>query len=617
MKPEAHLRVASPPAKPLMIFDGDCHFCRRWIERWRQMTRGQVEYVESQEGSAQFPEIPEEEFGTAVQLIETDGKVYRAAEAVFRSLRYARGAGWSAWCYDRVPGFAAVTEGAYALIARNRVAASALSRALWGEDVRRPTYLAARRGFLRTLGLCYLFAFISLWVQLDGLMSSRGLLPAEEMMGYVRASPSASFWQVPTALWWGVSDSGLHALCAVGTLAAALLTLGLVPWPALLVCFAGYLSLILPGGVFFSYQWDILLLETGFVAMFLAPWQWRLRRGSDGPVSGAGLFLAKALLFKIMFMSGVVKLTSGDTTWFDLTALNYHYWTQPLPTALAWFSEQAPLWVKQASVAVALFIEIAVPFFIWAPRRLRLAAAWLLIILQVGIALTGNYCFFNLTVVALCLLLFDDASWRESGTLERPRVSRGRWLWVPATIALLATLPLNAWHVYSAYATRAEMPRWLQPLATTLDPFRIANGYGLFRVMTQERPEIIFEGSSDAFDWVAYEFKFKPGDVQRAPQWNAPHQPRLDWSMWFAALGSQRDRAVAERLVAALLRNEPAVLDLLAANPFPEKPPRYVRASVYEYRFTNWEERRATGAWWKRKLRRQYIPTVSAEDLAR
>ncbi|HEX8280321.1 MAG TPA: lipase maturation factor family protein [Chthoniobacterales bacterium] len=150
-----------------------------------------------------------------------------------------------------------------------------------------------------------------------------------------------------------------------------------------------------------------------------------------------------------------------------------------------------------------------------------------------------------------------------------------------------------------------------------LQPFRIANGYGLFRVMTKERPEIIFEGSADAFEWKPYEFRWKPGDVQRAPQWNAPHQPRLDWSMWFAALGSRRDRFVAERFVRCLLRNDAPVVQLLARNPFPHAPPQFVRASVYEYRFTTSAERQATGAWWSRTLRGQYFPAVSLQDFER
>ncbi len=617
MKRALHLRVANPPPRPLMLFDGDCHFCSRWIERWKQMTRGRVDYAPSQEMGAAFPEIPASEFEQAVQLIETDGTVYRAAEAVFRSLRYARGGGWTLWGYERVPGFAAVTEVAYGMVARNRMLASWGTRALWGEDVRRPTYFAARRGFLKTLGLAYLFAFISLWVQVDGLMGAHGLLPAAEIMTSMREAIGMAPLRAPTLCWWSASDAMLDGLCLVGTLGAGLLTLGLVPIPALLACFVCYLSLITPGGIFFSYQWDILLLETGFVAVFLAPWQWRLRRGGDAPVSGVGVFLAKALLFKLMFMSGVVKLTSGDPVWWNLTALDYHYWTQPLPTVWAWFSDQNPEWVKKACVAVALFVEVVVPFFIWAPRRLRIGAAWLLIILQVGIALTGNYCFFNLLVVALCLLLFDDGTWRRGGERETAVRPAAAWKRAAAWAAVIVTLPVSVWQMWTAISPQAEAPWLVRTVEARLEPFRVVNGYGLFRVMTKERPEIIFEGSADAFEWVPYEFKWKPGEVARMPQWNAPHQPRLDWSMWFAALGSERDRVVAERLAVALLRNEPSVVRLLARNPFPGEPPQFLRATVYEFRFTNGEERRLSGAWWKPELRRAYLRTVSLRDFER
>ncbi len=610
-------RVANPPAKPLMLFDGECHFCRRWVERWRDMTGDAVEYATSQERGADYPEISRSEFANAVQFIEVDGSISSGAEAVFRSLRHARGgAQWLIHLYEKVPGFAPVTEFAYSLVARNRSIASAGTRLLWGNDVRRPSYFSARRGFLKLLGLIYLFAFISFWTQLDGLMGKGGILPASEMMSLLSESTGAQPFLSPTICWWSSSDSTLHALCFLGTAAAALLAFGLVPVPALLVCFACYLSLMAPGELFFSYQWDSLLLETGFVAFFLAPLQWRLRMRGDASVSSIGLFLAKALLFKLMFMSGVVKLTSGDPSWLGLTALDYHYWTQPLPTTLAWFADRGPEWLKQFGVAAVLFIEIVVPFFIWAPRRVRTVAAGLLIALQIVIALTGNYNFFNLLVLALALLLIDDAGWAP----KRPREIAGprlRWpIFVPA-LALVLTLPLNAWLSYTALAPSAEWPKPLRAVYAVVEPFRIANGYGLFRVMTKTRPEIIFEGSADAFDWHPYEFKWKPGDVSRAPQWNAPHQPRLDWSMWFAALGSSRDRVVAERFVGCLLRNEASVLELLAHNPFPQAPPQFVRASLYEYGFTSSEERRRTGAWWRRELRRQYFPAVSLRDFQR
>ncbi len=449
------------------------------------MTRGKVDYESSQNAGVRFPEIPRAEFENAVQFIETDGTVFRAAEAVFRSLAYARGGGWTAWSYNNVPGFAAITEVAYGVVARHRALASAGTRFLWGDEVRRPTYFAARRGFLKTLGLVYLIAFISLWAQVDGLMGAHGILPANEIMASMRETAGVTPWQAPTLCWWSASDAMLHGLCLVGAVGGALLAFGFVPLPALLVCFFCYLSLITPGGIFFNYQWDILLLETGFVAIFLAPWQARISRGRDAPVSGIGLFLAKGLLFKLMLMSGVVKLMSGDPTWLDLTALDFHYWTQPLPTIVAWFSDKNPEWFKKFCVALALFAEVVVPFFIWAPRRLRLLAAGLLIALQVAIAITGNYCFFNLLTIALCLLLIDDTSWAPRRPRERPG-ARARWPVLVPAAALVLTLPFNAWQIYSAFAPLAEMPRPLLALALRLEPFRIANGYGLFRVMTKD-----------------------------------------------------------------------------------------------------------------------------------
>ncbi len=611
-----HCRVANPPPKPLLIFDADCHFCRRWIERWRETTTDRVDYLSSQEVAKRFPEIPPGEFEKAVQLVETNGDVFAGAEAVFRSLAHAPRRKWLAQAYDYVPGFAAVTEAAYSAIARNRYFASTATRWLWGDDVRRPTYFNARRWFLRTLGLVYLIAFISAWVQIDGLIGEHGLTPAREMLSLPASNGLAQSelsLRAPTLCWLNTSSAMLHALCGLGTAAAALLTFGLVPVVALLVCFASYLSLLVPGEVFFSYQWDILLLETGFVALFVAPLRWRMARGHDAAVSKLGLFLVKFLLFKLMFMSGVVKLTTGDDAWWHLTALDYHYWTQPLPTVFAWFADQSPDWLKRFCVAAALIGEIVVPFFIWAPRRLRHGATVLLIALQIAIAILGNYCFFNLLTIVLCLVLFDDTLWAT----RRKREIAGsgmRWPVAVPAVALIMTLPLNLWLIYSAFERRPAWPTPMMALYSWLEPFRIANGYGLFRVMTKERPEIVFEGTSDGVTWRPYEFRWKPGDLNRAPQWNAPHQPRLDWSMWFAALGSQRDGVVAELLAGAMLRNNPSVLRLLAANPFPDAPPQSVRATLYQYRFSTAEERKRTGAWWAREDGTEYLRPVTLRD---
>src|SRR6266850_2084098 len=478
------LRVPNPPTKPLIIWDGECHFCRRWIERWREITRDAVDYATSQESAERFPEIPREQFERSVIYIETDGRVFLGAEAVFRSLRCRSSKKWLAWSYDHVPGFAAVSESFYRIIAFNRRFASAITRLLCGGGV--------------VLSLLLIF----------------GIAPALSLVG--------------------------------------------------LVVF--YLSLTIAGQTFLSFQWDILLLETGFLSIFLAPWRLWPKRGLDPPVSRAALFLLKLLLFKLMVMSGVVKLTSGDDSWWDLTALDYHYWSQPLPTVIGWWADQSPEWFKKFSVAFCLVVEIIVPFFIWAPRRLRLLACGLLVFLQITIAATGNYCFFNLLAIALCLLLIDDAVVETPrGNVSPDRTVRGqrsavslpdRFSIYAAEIVIVLTLPLNARLIYGAFKPEAEWSPMLGRIYARVEAFRIVNGYGLFRVMTKDRREIVIEGSSDGIDWKPYEFKWKPGDVMRAPGWCAPHQPRLDWQMWFAALGSYQQNPWFVRTAICLLEGK-------------------------------------------------------------
>jgi predicted DCC family thiol-disulfide oxidoreductase YuxK len=618
-----HRHVRDAPSTPLLIFDGDCHFCRRWIERWRELTAGAVEYTPSQEVAGRFPEIPPEDFECAVQFIETDGTVFSGAEAVFRSLGHKRGRKWMIWCYERVPGFRAITEIAYRAVARHRRSASYLTRLLWGNDVRQPAYFESRRWFVRSLGCIYLIAFLSLWPQLDGLIGEHGILPVGEYLPAAREhfGGNAPFL-LPTLCWFNSSDVFLHFLCGAGAVISILLMAGFLPVVSLILLFVFYLSLTIAGQTFLSFQWDILLLETGFLAIFFAPVRWRMRRGHGVPVSRVGHFLLKLLLFKLMLMSGVVKLTSGDDSWWNLTALDYHYWTQPLPTVVGWWAQQSPEWFRKVSTYFVLAVECVVPFFIWAPRRLRHVACALLILLQVLIALTGNYCFFNLLTIALCLLLIDDAAWRskerrfpnrrsepgESGQLTDSPSWSQRWA---AVVVLLATFPINAMIIFSAFKPQTPWPRPLAMIGDSVEPFRIVSGYGLFRVMTKARPEIILEGSVDGVEWRPYEFKWKPGDVSGPPRWVAPHQPRLDWQMWFAALGTYRENPWFVRLAVSLLRNEPTVTGLLAHNPFAKEPPRYIRATLFDYHFTSWSEHKATGAWWKRERQGEYLPPIS------
>src|SRR5438128_3650812 len=614
MTNQLHLRVSNPPPKPLMIWDGECHFCKRWVERWREITAGEVDYATYQEAAHQFPEIPIEQFKRAVALIEPDGKTLFAAEAVDSSLRYRSSRKWLTWSYDHIPGFAAVSETAYKFTARHLGLGSTVTRLLWGKDVRPPTYFWARRWFLRALGMIYLIAFVSLWVQVDGLIGSDGVSPLNQFLPAVRAQLGRDAYALlPTLCWFNSSNAFLHLLCGGGVVLSLLLIFGIAPALSLAALFAFYLSLTIAGQTFLSFQWDVLLLETGFLSIFLAPWRlwpreliWWPRSPTPGiasPVSRAGLFLLKFLLFKLMLMSGVVKLTSGDDSWgwsnhsfhwSALTALDYHYWSQPLPTMFSWWADKSPEWFKHFSVAFCLGVEIIVPFFIWAPRRPRLIAAGLIIFLQLAIAITGNYCFFNLLTIALCLLLIDDATWRVGRDSVEPRAfSKGstesrptkirHWL---AIAILISTLPLNLWLCYTALKPAADWPKPLLMVYARIEPFRTLNGYGLFRVMTKERPEIQVEGSADGIDWVSYEFKWKPGDVTRAPGWCAPHQARLDWHRWFAALGGRRQEDWFQNFMVRLLENEPAVTRFLARNPFTDNPTRYLQAISLKYRLT-------------------------------
>lgn len=612
------LRVVNPPPRPLMIWDGECHFCRRWIERWREITGDQVNYETSQRVGDRFPEILSEQFLRSVVLIAPDGAVFCGAEAVFRSLQCRASKKWMAWSYYHVPGFAPVSEAFYRFVSLNRRFASAMTRLLWGNDVRPPTYFAARRWFLRALGLIFLIAFVSLWVQIDGLIGSNGITPVSEFLSAARQQlDDRALSILPTLCWFNSSDAFLHFLCGSGAVFSVLLICGIAPAWSLVALVTFYLSLTIAGQTFLSFQWDILLVETGFLAILLAPWRLWWTRTNEPRVSRVGIFLLKLLLFKLILMSGAVKLTSGDDCWWNLRALDYHYWSQPLPNVIAWWADQHPEWFKKFSVAFCLVVELIVPFLIWSPRRLRLLACSLLIFLQLAIAATGNYNFFNLLTIALCMLLIDDAVFRRKSPPVTDHCCKfvDRLSMCVATIVIIFTLPLNARLIYSAFKPEEEWSPLLGSVYARAESFRIVNGYGLFRVMTKDRNEIIIEGSADGIDWQSYEFKWKPGGVKRAPGWCAPHQPRLDWQMWFAALGSYRQNPWFVQTVIALLHGKPRVAALFEENPFPESPPRYIRATLYRYRFTSAEEHRQTGAWWKRQALGEYLPSVSLEDV--
>jgi predicted DCC family thiol-disulfide oxidoreductase YuxK len=595
-------------ARPLLIYDGDCGFCGYWARYWQRLTADTVQYRTYQEVAAQFPAIPVADFQRAVQYIGTDGRRASAAEASFRTIAHARGRGLWLALYRKLPGFAAVSEWIYAFIASHRPACYRVSLLLWGRDLAPPRYDLISFLFLRLFGLIYLSAFISFAVQAQGLIGSHGILPVADLVDSIRAQVGAErFFLMPMVFWWSASDFTIQAVCWTGAGVSLLLVFNLLPRPSLLLLYVLYLSLLYGGQAFMTYQWDIYLLEAGFLALLLSF------------ATVPGIWLLRWLLFRFMFMSGMVKLLSGDPNWRHLSALSYHFLTQPLPTPLAWYAAHLPPQVLEFATASTLVIELVLPFLIFCPRRLRFLAAWGFLLLQICILLTGNYNWFNLQTMLLCLLLFDDAAVQK---LLPARLIR--WLRPPRPLAAprpAVTVAVSAAAVLIVFCSLVQMdarfggnpPAATQAVAQLIDPLHIVNGYGLFAVMTTERDEIIIEGSSDGIDWREYEFRYKPGDLSHRPPWNIPHQPRLDWQMWFAALDDPRRLPWFARFLEKLLQNEPSVTALLAHDPFPDKPPLYVRARFYDYAFAD-SEAKSKGEWWARSLLGLYFPAVRLKD---
>ena len=596
-------------SRPLLVYDNDCDFCRYWIAQWQHVTGDRIDYAPFQEIAAEFPEIPLSAFENSVQLILPNGTVLSGAEAVFRALNN----GLLLWCYYHLPGFASVSEWSYRFVAQHRPFFSALTRWFCGTHTARTTFYLSRWLFLRALGCIYLIAFLSLWVQIHGLVGSNGILPADQYFGAVRQQIGTErYYLLPTLFWLNPSDACLHLLCAGGVVLSLALIAGFLPTVALAGLWILYLSLVTVGQDFLSFQWDVLLLEAGFLAIFFAPLRIRDAFTRVSETSGAFLWLLRWLLFRLMFASGFVKLVS-DEVWRNLTALNFHYETQPLPTWIGWYVHQFPDGLHKVSVIGMFAVELVVPFLIFAPRRLRTVGCIGLVGLQILIILTGNYCFFNLLTIALCLLLIDDVAWK--GLLSKrfmpnfQSVGGSPHRYRRACIAVVATLLF----VLSGIRFSGQLFRDVSLLDVAwIRPFRSVNTYGLFADMTESRPEIIVEGSNDRITWETYQFRWKPGDLKAAPKWVAPHQPRLDWQMWFAALrGSYRNTPWFAHFIEALLQGKPEVLQLLAENPFPEEPPRYVRAVLYDYRFTDIATKRSEGTWWSRELEGLYCPIVS------
>lgn len=440
------------------------------------------------------------------------------------------------------------------------------------------------------LGLVYLAAFASLRPQATALFGSHGILSVAQTLAVVKAElGSSAYAAVPTLFWFGCPDGWIEGICLAGSAAAILLVTGFFSRVAAFACWVLYLSIVNAGAPFMSFQWDALLLESGFLALFAGtPWL---------------VWAYRALLFRLMFESGLVKLTSGDLNWENLHALRFHFFTQPLPTPLAWYAHHLPAGFLDALTAATLFIELMAPLALFGPRRIRQMGTILLLVLQIAIVLTGNYGFFNLLTMALCLWGFDDRTFAPLTKYLRLRPRSWPPALATANVCIALLILLGASQLLSR---RTMFPRVDRVTA----PFYLANRYGLFAVMTTTRPEIILQGSTDGVQWVDYEFRYKPGNTHRALPIAGPHMPRLDWQMWFAAMGTFNENRWVGSVMYRLLVGDPGVTGLLASPPF-SKPPRYMRAQLYNYTFTSGADRSRTGAVWQRELRGNWYGPVS------
>jgi uncharacterized membrane protein YphA (DoxX/SURF4 family) len=529
-----------------------------------------------------------------------------------------------------------------------------------------PGHLVPRWLFLRALGVIYFSAFYSLLFQIRGMLGPQGLLPAGSYLEEVaKVMGRARYWYAPTLLWLTSGDHALVILCWAGLLASLLLFVNFWPRLMLAICFVCFLSFVAAAQDFSGYQSDGMLLCAGFISYFLAPRGWRPGLGEQEPPARAPLFLLRLLWFTIYFESGVAKYFGGDPTWRDLSAMNEYYQNGPLPTWVGWYAHQFPHWFHQATAFVTLCLELLVPWMLWLPRRTRIVCFFFVTFLQVGIILTANYAFLNYLVLALGIFLLDDVflvrfvpkGWCHAVRTNLEQASAGPWYTSllksiegpsePISLSLTTSgneaskvvtegvgafesrstlraifeaigpwtkVFLLAWVFYAmAFLMLRQMspglPLPAAPVAA-LDPFRIANSYGLFGRMTWARYEIEFQGSNDGANWVVYGFRYKPQNLQEAPGIYAPYQPRFEWNLWFASLGTWRENPFVIRTEEQLLNGTPDVLALFRSNPFAQSPPKFVRSVVWQYWFTDRATKRATGQWWRREFRGVYAPTL-------
>lgn len=465
-------------------------------------------------------------------------------------------------------------------------------------------YWLTRSIFQKSLAAVYLIAFLIALNQARPLIGERGLLPARLFLG----DSGLRFWDAPSLFWWNSSDKALFAFALFGTLLSVFalsgfsekfgLIVSMVTWTLL---WAVYMSFVNVGQTFWAFGWETLLLETGFLAIFLG--------SADIEPPVAIFWLLRWLLFRVILGAGLIKMR-GDICWRDLTCMLYHYETQPIPNPISWYLHQFPAWIHKAEVFCTNAIELVVPFGYFVPQYLRWGAGIITILFQVSLIISGNLSWLNYITIVICLGCFDDRFF--SIFFSPPEIQPLRHFdWyhygVIGFLVLLITV--------LSFRPARNLLSSNQMMNASFEPLHLVNTYGAFGSITRTRYEVVIEGSdSDGPDakWLEYQFKAKPGDVMRRPAILSPYHYKLDWQMWFAAMSSYHYHPWILNLVAKLLRNDEPTLSLMDLNPFAQKPPRYIRAELYEYHFT---PNSSDKAWWHRTRVRAYLPPLSLDDL--
>ncbi len=450
-----------------------------------------------------------------------------------------------------------------------------------------PDYQLARLAIERGLGAIYLIAFVAAATQFPALCGERGLEPAARIL---RAT---TFLRTPSLFHLGYSDARLRVVAVAGALIAATIVAGLpqqAPLPVTMICWfllwALYQSIVNVGGTFYGFGWETLLLEAGFLAIFLGnasvapPW----------PVILGYRWLA----FRVEFGAGLIKLR-GDACWRTLTCMDYHHETQPLPNPLSWLFHQLPRRVHRVEVLGNFVAQLVLPFGLFLPQPIATIAALLMIGTQLYLVVSGNYAWLNWVTIVVLASGVADPVVGFAGAVFGPTPT-----WFGGAVVGLAILVT----MLSYYPVRNMASRY-QAMNASFDPFHLVNTYGAFGSVSRRRYEVIVEGTAESAlttdtEWREYEFKAKPGDPRRMPPQVAPYHLRLDWLMWFLPLSPIYGEGWFVPFLSSLLRGDRQVLALLRRNPFPDAPPVYVRASLYLYRYTSWRERRRSGAWWER-----------------